>query len=379
MSPIDPRSIRQVPRDDPVPPGTLCPRCDYSLEGLAGGGKCPECGTPIRVRSRTGVQPRDNLADAPVAYLDRLRTSLIALAVLGVANAVLQGISYVRAFDLLPLFMATGGAAWAIVVIPATPPRPFVEGMRGRPADELPRARLAARVTQWAWCLQGLLYAAMVVKTNAAAPAAADYFRRAALGAQLVGLVGFAPLCLWFAHLADWAQNTGLAGRLRAASVLVGIGGPVFTLTLWAAMALSGTASGALLGLVALFALFGYEAGLVVFIVAQLQLAHMANWALVNAKATIDRDLRVLERRARRTFTGQAPEGSLLAEMTASRGERALDPCAGCGYDLTGLPPGERCPECGREQEQVSAPFFRRPELPPVEFRDIPLEGNDPE
>ena len=76
------------------------------------------------------------------------------------------------------------------------------------------------------------------------------------------------------------------------------------------------------------------------FVVAQLQLAHMANWAVINAKATVDRDIRVLERKARRTFSGQAAKGSVLAEMTAARGEGVLDPCANCGYDLDNTAPG---------------------------------------
>ena len=230
MSPVNPNSLRPADRHDPVPPGTLCPSCEYPLEGLPRGGRCPECGTPIRSTKRAGVQARDNLTDAPIGYLGQLRWAVTALAVFGISNGLLQGVSSGFHHQAVAVLLIGAGLGWAVAVHFACKHRPFLEGMRGNPARELARVRLAARLSQWAWPVQGVLLLAWLAAVKATAPTE-PALRTGMRLAQLVGMLGFAPLCLWLANLADWAQDTGLAGRLRVSAVLVGIGGSVFTVT----------------------------------------------------------------------------------------------------------------------------------------------------
>ncbi|QKK08667.1 MAG: hypothetical protein HND58_11190 [Planctomycetota bacterium] len=271
------------------------------------------------------MQARDNLTDAPVPYLKNLHRGVMAMAMLGVANGLVQATWVYFRHPVVAWMLLLGGAAWAAAVWIPTGRRPFQPGMRINPEREKLRLRQAARLSQLAWPARGLF---LVLMLEAGTAASAGVLRIPAAALQFVGVLGFAPLCIWLAHLADWAQDTGLSGRLRLSAVLVGAGGVVMTLAMTATVLASGTGFAAPLSILAGLSLLGYEIGLLVFVISQLQFAGMVGWAVRNAKAAIVRDQRVLERKARRTFSGDAAAGTPLAEMARRRGEAVLDPCA---------------------------------------------------
>lgn len=328
------------------------------------------------------MQVRDNLTDAPRGYLLRLHRSVAAMTLLAFFTGIVQAGALVKLNAVFMVLLVVFGTGWAAAVYMVTTPRPFQKGMRANPAKEMARLRLLARLTQLAWPLQGvclLVVSQSVMRT----PATTSVLLALAGVFQLFGALGFAPLCVWLAHLADWAQDTGLAGRLRVTSVLIGVGGVLaFSATLLSDV-LSGNSSAYMFSFVAGLALLAYGIGIVMFAVSQMQMGTLTMWAIKNSTSAAARDQRVLERKARRTFTGEAAAGSALAQLTAARGEHALDPCAGCGYDLTGVPAGAVCPECGRAQDADSTAFLRRPvhndRPPPMMNGDIPLVGDEPD
>ena len=68
--PIDPRDITPVQEGPQITEDRKCSACDYSLQGLHIGMRCPECGQPIR---QVGGEARESLTDAPIGYLKGAR------------------------------------------------------------------------------------------------------------------------------------------------------------------------------------------------------------------------------------------------------------------------------------------------------------------
>lgn len=375
MSPIDPSMLRPVGEGRPVEPGRSCARCGYDLRGLFVGGNCPECGTLIsRAGSKAAV--RDSLTLAPLAYLRWLMWVCVGLAVLGPLNGVAFFIAGATRAAWPEALLAVVGLAWAWIVWQVTRPKPHRAGLSESPEKEMLRVRRSARLTQCAWPVAGALKAIAAGMAGAGAPMPAVLpFLILAGVLTVVAFMGFVPLSLWLADLADWAMDTPLGDRLRLVAWLIALGGSVATIA-WSGAAVA-AAVGAVVGP---FALVGYIAtiaalvGLLLLMVAEVQLLNMARWARRNAVAGMDRDLRVAIRKARR-FDGTGPKATADAPIPAGAGAHLgpFSPCPNCGYEQEGLPPGAPCPECGREPEGgpgrgiVMRPLKRDPTL------DVPI------
>src|SRR5882672_2396942 len=70
-----------------MPVDALCAKCSYSLRGLRGGGRCPECGTPF-AGGRRRKYFNDTMTDAPVHYLRVLAAGCWMLALGGVVSSI---------------------------------------------------------------------------------------------------------------------------------------------------------------------------------------------------------------------------------------------------------------------------------------------------
>jgi len=66
---------------DAAPPKSLrCRECGYDLRGLRGAGKCPECGTAIRLYDKRGFLDEQMRAELRRSYIFTLGVTIVALA-----------------------------------------------------------------------------------------------------------------------------------------------------------------------------------------------------------------------------------------------------------------------------------------------------------
>ncbi len=316
-----------VPSSSHVAGDRPCHRCGYSLRGLAYGGRCPECGTPIR---RSFGRGTDSLVDAPLEYLRPLAAGLLLMAVCAIAGAFALGSARVPpALQASAWAVAICGAWWIGVWI-ATRPRPIGDSTIPDTLLESPGLRGAIRLLQLAWVGAAIGWAvtAYVPALTGPAvpplgpapgvppppPAAVVTARRAALILEGIGYLSVVPLSIYLSALAAWAGETGLVERFRWSAWGVTVGG-IGGLAVTAAGALGLSLSPLVFGTAAV--LLGVAVvGQVLFAVSLGQLAYSAIWAISNAHEKQMAEDRSARRRER--------DREEMAERTAAAA-RAMD------------------------------------------------------
>ncbi len=304
-------TVGRVTTSDAIAADRPCHKCGYSLRGLSFGGKCPECGTPIR---RPRGRFADALTEAPLGYLKPLAAGSLVMAACSVGGAI--AFAYARGPWRLY------GSAWAVALCAAwwlgvwivTRQRPFTDTTVRDPMLDSRGLRLGVRLSQLAWLIAALgwlvaayvpVLTAPVLPPLSLAPAVLPppsplevMGRRVALVFHLIGFVSVVPLSVLLSSLADWAAETGLAERFRMSAWGVSAGGVLaVVVTVFAALAGCST-SPIVFGIVAV-ALGLATVGQALFIASLVQLAYSAIWAISNAHQRIVVEER-LARRAER-------------------------------------------------------------------------------
>lgn len=279
-----------------------CRRCGYNLRGLRSGQVCPECGTPIR--SPTSGRFVNNMVDAPLEYLKRLRLGLGMLSlsiVLGVTAGVATFFTSVPVIALAGLLCAPlwAGGVWLV-----SEGRPIEENCPPDPILDHAQLRTMIRATQ-SICLlaAALLFGGLLAHQAAATPVGMKppahvlWLYGGGVAALLLNVLMLVPFGVYLSALSDWAGHGPASMQFRVSAIIITVSGgaglvasvpviinplgsgPTAIIALW---------SGILTMLMA-----GY------FLVLVLRLANSVRWAVSNAVSGMERDARVAERQAR--------------------------------------------------------------------------------
>lgn len=325
----------------------VCRKCGYALKGLRTGAQCPECGTAIkRSTSRRG----ESLVQAPRDYLEELRFGANVMAGCVLALAVLvpilvwqvggQGAAGVATMAGV-LFVVGCGWVWSVWVV--TAPRRLTKATGINLSKEWSGSRWSARGMLACAPLAMVLTAVAAIVTPGTPPSA---FAKLVWGLALVcGLgtfFGLAPLAIHVSRLASWANDDGLAMRMRVAAFSLSIAGPVSI----GCFAFAGAVPAISFGVATLGVLLmgSFVVGLGLFVIGLFQLGTMTRWALANHMELKARDQRLKDRAEMERRAHLAGAGPGLGSVIVT--ER---PCRACGYSLRGLKWGGKCPECGDE------------------------------
>lgn len=343
----------------------LCAGCEYDLFGLTYGGRCPECGAPIRIPSRVPL----TINDASIEYVAALRLGVAALLV-GAGSVVVFIVGMVMPpseggtpIMLLALLMST---AWCYGVYILTRPLP---GETLAMTPEQIGLRWGARGLCASWLLVMGLPLAWRAGVMPNAPWLAVYLL------WVLGLAGactgFVLLSVLVARLVAWANDVDLGHRLRVSAMAVGIMTGIFVLL----TALS------VLGFPAPILLIPYvmatAAGLAITIwimYLYARVASIAIWAPTNARRSIER-LRVRgERIAQRLADAEAkpePVPQFNVVKPPVRGTmvaQAQDPAYDIAPDEPSVPPAPQ-PVQQPLQQPVQKPAPIHPTLAPIPKR----------
>lgn len=330
-----------------------CHRCAYALRGLKTSDRCPECGTPVRRKIAGG----GSMGEAPVEYLDGMRLwSFVALLggagmlFLLVVTAVLPPGSAWRVFAALPAL--AGSVGWAYGVHRVVAPRRLGVPSSIDTVKEWSKLRVMVRVTQWAWVgLAGVVFIGVSVQFGAAqratglppgaAPMPTPSFVISVLPALLTGFLGMIPLYVYLSFLADWANDTALAMRLRTATFMLLLTVPALGLLLFVAALLRPTARFIFIGPGIVIAGVGLVVCIWMSVWPLIQFTNLCRWARRNHLETLDRDARAghavrrrVEEALARDEPAMAKQISGRVEVSRRQGSYLAPSMEGEGYDL---------------------------------------------
>jgi hypothetical protein len=292
------------------PLGTLdadrpCTRCGYNLKGLAPGGRCPECGSPIRAKiSSSEIAPA--VLEAPISQLLTLAYGCYGLIIaIGLLFVVRVALGIGRA---APIWVASLVACVELVFIAAvalaTIPRPG--GVRGEVAGAIDLCwRWGARLLS----VCGLLSTLAIIAASVGGAGTTNWSALAAWlgwGARL----GAIPLALSLSGLATSLANESLAWRLRSIVALFVVSALLHLAAAWMAGAGPVGVGGWIFDAIGFVAwLFGWG----VLLLGAAEIASAMQWAIRYTEESAAKEQRRVEREQREVQRAPLPVSSPIA------------------------------------------------------------------
>jgi len=333
-----------------VPPGQVimqsrpCTKCKYELKGLRIGGKCPECGEPIRARRKSFGPREGTMTDAPPAYVKRVGLGFTIMST-GILAAIFGVPLSCFVQNALLGAVLLGSLAWVAGTWIISMPRPPEFAEHENPIMDNARWRLGVRVASSMWVLYLLLAIGAVAAADVGILGPTLRIMAGIVG--LAAFIGLVPLSVYVAEIEFWMSDDTGGWQLRGAAWGILVFGVLYIMT---------TAVAPFLGLWCLIVVL-VAAGVLGWHI--IGCASRTRWVLKYQNQNEGRVERITERLRDRSERGGTVAGSM--------------PCLGCGYELRGLPFGGRCPECGTSYADLT-PF---PALPDPVKDETPIDLDD--
>ncbi|MHC5113901.1 MAG: hypothetical protein ACYTGP_05680 [Planctomycetota bacterium] len=213
---IHPHHLSEQERSFTTATRRKCPGCGYSLRGLRGTGRCPECGLPIQMPQNVD----DPLSLMPMPIIRRIRraclvaTMTVAVFVTIVIAAVFGGhlVPKVLASVMAALVFAWIVSAWMLTPVLSGPSAVF----RGFTAAS--RRRRLARWLQWGWMLPvaAMVFQAFASKAAVKGPAP-EMILALHYGGVAIGIAAVIAMCVHLEELSTWACDREAASAFNVA------------------------------------------------------------------------------------------------------------------------------------------------------------------
>jgi len=282
-----------------------CPRCRYSLKGLAVGGVCPECGTTI-VLPREGTRRKGEgpLADAPKAYLHILILASVGAGG-GACLVLVTAMPFWSArFDPLSIgaIRLGAGVLWLASLAIMMRPRPTNLAQAERPRDELAPLRIVVLATQ---VFLVLAPASLVLGAASGVDALAEvspiFF--------WIGMLGWPATGWYLGTIADWGNDFPLATRLKGSAWTIGAG-YILVGVVWGIGWLD-PGAGSFLSYIAFACVGFWLIARGVMVIGTFQIGGMVQWAMRNNERSLERDRTITERSREREAKRARAAGAL--------------------------------------------------------------------
>jgi len=347
-------------------PERVCDACGYSLAGLPKGTACPECGAASRAEVRA-LHDATMSVEAPAWFVKKLRLgALLCMAsILGVAGSLVAlvvggflnigGLLGVLIFIVFVVVAVASPILWPIGVWMLSSPRRGIGEVTRDGVLDNDALRNATRGLACAFpAAIGL--AVLANATGVTSPIVHGFIELV----WIAGWIGLVPLSVYLSAVAYWATDHGAANSLQGTAWIMCASG-----TLVALFEILGRTSLPISAAAPFISIFLYAILVIAigFLFYRIMgLGSSISWVLANQQARAGSAERV-----RRKIEDRTGAPNRVADMT----------CNECGYDLSGLPLGGACPECGESYADRTNRPIRDPALdrPRHDSSDIPIEG----